>query len=384
RRASTAVSKSFLAVSGGVSREWLRHEVGEERRTEPTTPAERACVSNTPSRRWVGRRMQREDLAFSNMGLADEAFVPATSRYLDACHHLAESTGTQEYARVLSDALEGGLTVPVAWVKRTLCDVAQAREAHERTSSGGDVWVCVDRLCGMSRDLVVVCPASNEADPLHISAEFDLENHSGSGSGSGGPPVGGGAAGGAADKRSLSPSVLPRLGPVAHATAALPRVTCHASAAGTVAGGGAGAPRRRSEPSPPPSSLSSRAPFFPHGAAVIDAPDSRSPSRGGRARSDRRASDDSYENRPKTPPKGGLATAAPAAPASGGVMVGIGVGTAGRASPFATATGVGDRTWRGGMVPGGGYEALGGGGGVGGGGGRGCVRVTVTTEMSHK
>lgn len=39
----------------------------------------------------------------------------------------------QEYARVLSDALAlgGGLAVPVAWVKRTLCDVVQAREAHE-------------------------------------------------------------------------------------------------------------------------------------------------------------------------------------------------------------------------------------------------------------
>lgn len=48
-----------------------------------------------PFRRWVGRRMQREDLAFSNMGLADKAFVPATSRYLDACHRLAESTGMQ-------------------------------------------------------------------------------------------------------------------------------------------------------------------------------------------------------------------------------------------------------------------------------------------------
>lgn len=29
------------------------------------------------------------------------------------------------------NALEGGLTVPVTWVKRTLCDVVQAREAHE-------------------------------------------------------------------------------------------------------------------------------------------------------------------------------------------------------------------------------------------------------------
>lgn len=34
---------------------------------------------------------------------------------------------------MLSDALDfgGGLAVPVAWVKRTLCDVVQAREAHE-------------------------------------------------------------------------------------------------------------------------------------------------------------------------------------------------------------------------------------------------------------
>ena len=30
RRLSTAVSRSFMAVSGGVSREWLRREVGEE------------------------------------------------------------------------------------------------------------------------------------------------------------------------------------------------------------------------------------------------------------------------------------------------------------------------------------------------------------------
>lgn len=42
----------------------------------------------------------------------------------------------------------------------------------KRTSSGGDVYTCVDRLCGR-RDLVVVCPASNEADPLHITAEFE-------------------------------------------------------------------------------------------------------------------------------------------------------------------------------------------------------------------
>lgn len=26
---------------------------------------------------------------------------------------------------------EDGLAVPVAWVKRTLCDIVQAREAHE-------------------------------------------------------------------------------------------------------------------------------------------------------------------------------------------------------------------------------------------------------------
>lgn len=48
----------------------------------------------------------------------------------DATHRALLPT-TQEYARVLSEALEGGLAVPVAWVKRTLCDVAQAREAHE-------------------------------------------------------------------------------------------------------------------------------------------------------------------------------------------------------------------------------------------------------------
>lgn len=37
----------------------------------------------------------------------------------------------QEYAHVLTEALEGGLVVPVTWVKRTLCDIVQAREAHE-------------------------------------------------------------------------------------------------------------------------------------------------------------------------------------------------------------------------------------------------------------
>ena len=39
--------------------------------------------------------MQREDLAETNMDLADKTFAPATSRYLDACHCLAESTETQ-------------------------------------------------------------------------------------------------------------------------------------------------------------------------------------------------------------------------------------------------------------------------------------------------
>lgn len=43
---------------------------------------------------------------------------------------------TQDYAHVLAEALEGGLQVPVAWVKRTLGDMVQAREAHE-------VCVCV-------------------------------------------------------------------------------------------------------------------------------------------------------------------------------------------------------------------------------------------------
>ncbi|CAN0458708.1 unnamed protein product, partial [Laminaria digitata] len=75
--------------------------------------------------------MQREDLVDSTMGLVDSTFAPTTSRYLDACHSLAESVGTQEYAQVLTEALEGGLAVPVTWVKRTLCDIVQAREAHE-------------------------------------------------------------------------------------------------------------------------------------------------------------------------------------------------------------------------------------------------------------
>ncbi|CAN0083295.1 unnamed protein product, partial [Ectocarpus sp. 8 AP-2014] len=79
------------------------------------------------------RRIKREDLAESNMNLAevDSEFAPATWRYLDACHRMAEATGTQDYAHVLVEALEGGLTVPVAWVKRTLGDMVQARQAHE-------------------------------------------------------------------------------------------------------------------------------------------------------------------------------------------------------------------------------------------------------------
>lgn len=44
----------------------------------------------------------------------------------------------------------------------------------KRTSSGGDVWTCVDRLCGR-RDLVVVCPASHEADPLRLDVEFEFD-----------------------------------------------------------------------------------------------------------------------------------------------------------------------------------------------------------------
>lgn len=47
----------------------------------------------------------------------------------------------------------------------------------KRTSSGGDVWVCVDRLCRARPGLAVVCPASNEADPLHIVAEFEQPEH---------------------------------------------------------------------------------------------------------------------------------------------------------------------------------------------------------------
>lgn len=40
---------------------------------------------------------------------------------------------------MLTEALEGGLVVPVTWVKRTLCDIVQAREAHE---------VCMEALEG--------------------------------------------------------------------------------------------------------------------------------------------------------------------------------------------------------------------------------------------
>ena len=39
--------------------------------------------------------MQREDLVDSTMGLLDNTFVPTTTRYLDVCHSLAESVGTQ-------------------------------------------------------------------------------------------------------------------------------------------------------------------------------------------------------------------------------------------------------------------------------------------------
>ena len=39
--------------------------------------------------------MQREDLVDSTMGLVDSSFAPTTSRYLDACHSLAESVDTK-------------------------------------------------------------------------------------------------------------------------------------------------------------------------------------------------------------------------------------------------------------------------------------------------
>ncbi|CAN0417958.1 unnamed protein product, partial [Hapterophycus canaliculatus] len=74
----------------------LRHEVGEE--VAACLPVELGGDFDLEAWSWEGwveRRMQREDLAFSNMGLADKAFVPTTSRYLDACHRLAESTETQ-------------------------------------------------------------------------------------------------------------------------------------------------------------------------------------------------------------------------------------------------------------------------------------------------
>ncbi|CAM9944780.1 unnamed protein product, partial [Ectocarpus sp. 4 AP-2014] len=134
RRASSAASKSFLAVSGAVSRDWLRHEVGEE--AAACLPVELGGDLDLAAwswEGWVGRRIKREDLAESNMNLAevDSEFAPATWRYLDACHRMAEATGTQDYAHVLVEALEGGLTVPVAWVKRTLGDMVQARQAHE-------------------------------------------------------------------------------------------------------------------------------------------------------------------------------------------------------------------------------------------------------------
>lgn len=77
-------------MHGEFSRDWLRRDVGGENAA--------SLHHNTflfVWNRWVGRRMQREDLVDSTMGLLDSTFAPTTSRYLDACHSLAESVGTQ-------------------------------------------------------------------------------------------------------------------------------------------------------------------------------------------------------------------------------------------------------------------------------------------------
>ncbi|CAM9293342.1 unnamed protein product [Pylaiella littoralis] len=80
-------------------------------------------------------------------------------------------------APIAKEIARAGLEGGIAGLSEVQCLLA-ARDillSTKRTSSGGDVWVCVDRLCGISRELVVVCPASNEADPLHIAADFELD-----------------------------------------------------------------------------------------------------------------------------------------------------------------------------------------------------------------
>ncbi|CAM9965017.1 unnamed protein product [Ectocarpus sp. 6 AP-2014] len=384
RRASTAASKSFLAVSGAVSRDWLRHEVGEE--VAACLPVELGGDLDLAAwswEGWVGRRIKREDLAESNMNLAeaDSEFAPATWRYLDACHRMAEATGTQDYAHVLVEALEGGLTVPVAWVKRTLGDMVQARQAHERTSSGGDVWVCVDRLCGMSRELVVVCPASNEADPLHISAEFEIDNSSDSF----GLNLRRKREGGAALPSLLPPppafslSSLPSL--LSPGAAVTPKTaTTTGTASGNSSGeGSVGVPTAAGAATPAAAPAAPAAAIPVAGEAEQKNNKPRPPAHryNGTGQAHRRSSEGSYNGRPRSPQQEAAAAAAAAA-TSGGVC-----GAGGRLSAFATASAVALST-RGGV----GAAAGAAGAGAGEGGkvsrDRACVRVTVTTEMSYK
>ncbi|CAN0416900.1 unnamed protein product, partial [Ectocarpus fasciculatus] len=237
----------------------------------------------------------------------------------------------------------------------------------KRTSSGGDVWVCVDRLCGMSRELVVVCPASNEADPLHISAEFEIDNSSDSFGlglrrkkkerGLAAPPFASSSLPSLLSPRAAVSPVTARItgtargtsssaGSVGVPTAAGVTTPAAAAAATPVAGE---AEKKNNKPRPPKKR------------------DNRRTGQAGR-----RSSEGSYNRRPTSPQR----EAAAAAATNGGVS-----GAGGRLSAFASTSAVPLSTI-------GGVGAATGAAGAGEGGkdsrDRACVRVTVTTEMSYK
>ena len=99
---------------------------------------------------------------------------------------LIDPLATTTYRTPLRSSPTHTDTPPLVFCFVFVAFLCRGRGGHEnrdillstkRTSSGGDVWVCVDRLCGR-RDMVVVCPASQEADPLHVAVEFEPESES--------------------------------------------------------------------------------------------------------------------------------------------------------------------------------------------------------------
>ncbi len=132
---------------------WVRQSLGD---------LEEAALAEAAP--WKGRHGQgvRQDLVQLQKDVARDEIL------IDGVPNIEGDVIDALFCRIKTVAEEGGLKIP-----HVQCHLA-ARDillSTKRTTTGGDTWTCIDKLCH-NRNLVVICPVSKDADALQISANF--------------------------------------------------------------------------------------------------------------------------------------------------------------------------------------------------------------------